>query len=493
MPEIPVIIRQSDIHLVTLQTRMPFKYGIATMTRVPHAFVRVRAEINGRLTTGIAADLLPPKWFTKEPEKSIEEEVREMNRVVRHAAERSIGLKGANVFEVWKQMFDLQEAWAAAEKMPRLLAHFGTSLVERALIEAACRGMDRPFGELLRQNAFGMDLGMIHPELAGRAPGDLLPREPLDSIIVRHTVGLLDPLQDDQIPSHQRLEDGLPQSLEACIRFYGLKHFKIKVTGHPDHDFDRLQQIARVLEKEAPADFQFTLDGNEQFNSAKVFREFWLSLKGSTKLGEFLRHLCFLEQPLHRSMALEERAAELFSGLELLKGGAGVGAWAEAEPPIIIDESDAGLDSVRRALTLGYAGTSHKNCKGVFKGVANRCLLMSRQQDDPERRYLMSGEDLCTIGPVSVVQDLVVMAALGVSSVERNGHHYFPGLSMFPEAVQNSVLKAQGELYRKHPKGWPMLNIQDGELNVSSLHRAPFGVAFELDVEQFTPAGSYVF
>ncbi|GIT29415.1 MAG: hypothetical protein Ct9H300mP1_14610 [Planctomycetaceae bacterium] len=40
-----------DIHLVDLETRLPFRYGIATMTEAPHAFVR--------FTSWLTADPLP--------------------------------------------------------------------------------------------------------------------------------------------------------------------------------------------------------------------------------------------------------------------------------------------------------------------------------------------------------------------------------------------------------------------------------------------------
>jgi hypothetical protein len=90
---------------------------------------------------------------------------------------------------------------------------------------------------------------------------------------------------------------------------------------------------------------------------------------------------------------------------------------------LIIDESDAELDSLPRALALGYHGTSHKNCKGVFKGIANACLLEALRRQSGGDRLVMSGEDLANIGPVALLQDLAVVATLGVSSVERNGHH----------------------------------------------------------------------
>ena len=78
-------ILDGEIRLLPLRTRMPFKYGIATMTDVPHAFVRVRCEIADRIVEGISADLLPPKWFTKDPLKPIAAEIDEMLEVIRHA------------------------------------------------------------------------------------------------------------------------------------------------------------------------------------------------------------------------------------------------------------------------------------------------------------------------------------------------------------------------------------------------------------------------
>ena len=41
-----------------------------------------------------------------------------------------------------------------------------------------------------------------------------------------------------------------------------------------------------------------------------------------------------------------------------------------------------------------------------------------------------------------VLQDLAAQSALGIESVERNGHHYFAGLSMFPPDVQRQVAQA---------------------------------------------------
>jgi hypothetical protein len=150
---------------------------------------------------------------------------------------------------------------------------------------------------------------------------------------------------------------------------------------------------------------------------------------------------------------------------------------------MIIDESDGDLDSLPQALALGYAGASYKNCKGLFKGVINYCLLKQRQREQPARPAIMSGEDLVNIGPVALLQDLAVCAALGLGSVERNGHHYFRGLSMFPPQVQQQVLRAHADLYRASSAGWPALKIDSGAIALDSVNAAPFGVGFELDIE----------
>lgn len=477
-PPVNIRVCEGDLHLLNLHTRMPFKYGIATMTRMPMAFVRVALEVNGRVSFGVSADVLPPKWFTKDPTRDVMDELYEMLDVIETALETAEGLSAPSVFDLWLHLQDSQAAWAAAEHKPALLAHFGTSLVERAVLDAFCRSIAKPFHRALLDNDFDLRLGELRSELGGFTPAAWLPAQPHPSVIVRHTVGLADPLTDAEISDRERLHDGLPQSLAASIRAYGLHHFKLKLNGDFARDTERLGQVARVLQAECGEGFAFTLDGNEQFKSFAEFREFWEPLRADAVLKPFLERLLFVEQPLHRAVALESGIA---------------GALAEwpDRPPFIIDESDADLASLPTALALGYDGTSHKNCKGVIKGIANRCLLEHRQRQKPKRPLLMSGEDLCNVGPVALLQDLAVCAALGIKSVERNGHHYNAGLSQFPLAVQTEVLEAHGDLYHRSPAGWPTLSIRNGRVALDSVNAAAFGVKFLLNPGEFTQADEW--
>ena len=152
---------------------------------------------------------------------------------------------------------------------------------------------------------------------------------------------------------------------------------------------------------------------------------------------------------------------------------------------MIIDESDGALGDLARALELGYAGTSHKNCKGIMKGIVNACLLAKRRRES--RCSLLTGEDLCNLGPLALLQDLAMMALLGIEHVERNGHHYYRGLSMFPPDWQKAVLATHGDLYARHAEDLVGLAIKDGKLRLSSANAAPFGVQPLLDVSALAP------
>lgn len=456
-------ILETQLSRFDLRTRLPFRYGIATMTHVPHVFLRAKCEIGGRVQDGIAADHLPPKWFTKDPARDPADEIDEMLWVIRQATAAAAQLCAVHPFAFWRELYAAQSTWGAAEGLPPLLVHFGTSLVERAMLDAFARRHGAPLHRLLHGGQLGIELGAVHAELAGSGPADWLPQAPLARVVARHTVGLSDPLMASELTPDERLDDGLPQALDECIRVYGLRHFKIKVGGQLEHDVERLERIFDLLTRSAPRDFAFSLDGNESFRSVATFREFWSTLTRRPALSTFERHLLFVEQPLHRAVALDEKAGDW-------RG------WAE-RPPVIIDESDAEIDSLRRAFALGYAGTSHKNCKGVMKGIANACRVEQLRRTAPARRVVMSGEDLSNIGPVALLQDLAVQAMLGIGSVERNGHHYFAGLSLWPENVQRAVLRDHADLYVSSEAGWPRVDVREGELNMSSVNAAPFGVA----------------
>jgi hypothetical protein len=464
----PIRVIDSEIRILQQRTRMPFRYGIATMTEFPLLFLRLDVEVDGVKEWGLASDLLPPKWFTKEPSKDPAEEIDEMLEVIEGAVGLVQGLEESSVFNLWLELYRSQDKVGKLKGYPPLLAHFGTSLVERALIDAFCRIKQQSFSTLVCTNGFGIKLGGIHAELADFHPSDLLPPVPLSQIVARHTVGLGDPLKSEAIPSSERANDGLPQALSDCIKQYGLSDFKIKISGDIQVDLPRLTETFEVIKANAASPIRYTLDGNEQFKSAEAFDLYWKELESAKWFPSFFQDLLFIEQPLHRDVALSQSMVGL------------LGTMGGQCPKLIIDESDGELGALPRALELGYHGTSHKNCKGVFKGLANRCLIEKRQREKPESSLLMSGEDLCNQGPVGLLQDLAVMACLGIESVERNGHHYCRGLAGFSKPLQQKVLSHHSDLYREMDEGWITLQIEKGTVDLTSINRSPFGVGFEM-------------
>jgi L-alanine-DL-glutamate epimerase-like enolase superfamily enzyme len=304
-------------------------------------------------------------------------------------------------------------------------------------------------------------LGAIRPETAGLAPADVLPSQPAARLIVRHTVGLADPLTEAEVA--EPLHDGLPHSLEENIHTFGLTHFKIKLAGLLEKDTSRLEALTGLL----PEGARFTLDGNENYPDIRVFRQHWDHWMTRPRLADWLeRGLLLVEQPLHRDSSLNAATGESLA------------SWTK-HPPFIIDEADASLSDLPRALALGYAGTSHKNCKGLTKGLAN-CALLRRHGP----ATILSGEDLSNIGPVALLQDIAVMAALGIPHIERNGHHYFRGTSMFPDGTGESLIKAHPLTWTQRP-GFAVLRITDGMIETESIAGAPLGLTGEEEFPGF--------
>ena len=461
-----------ELFALETRTRFPFRYGIASMTDVPQVFVRARVESGGRGQDGLAAEGLPPKWFTKDPSTTFEQDLPEMLAVIRHATAQASAIARTPVtfFDLWRELNRQQQHWAAARGTPPLLAHLGVSLVERAVLDALCRFAGEPLHRIVRSGVLDLRLDAVYPELASKDPLGSFPDAPLSSCRVRHTVGLGDPLVPADITAEDRVDDGLPQDLESSIRAYGLRYFKIKLTGKADVDIPRLERLTALLDRETRRDWHATLDGNENFKDFTAFRAFWTQATADVALRRLWPRVLVVEQPVHRDHALSDEVGDVLRD------------WS-GRPPLIVDESDGAVGDVTRALDLGYTGASHKNCKGIVKGLANAAVLRSRQRAG--RDVVLTGEDLANLGPVALLQDLAMMALLGIQHVERNGHHYYRGLSMFPKHWQDEVLREHGDLYRVHERGFPALHIAGGRIALGSVNDAPFGVAPAFDPSVF--------
>ena len=446
-------VREISFFERDVRLRMPFRFGSATLTQAPQAFVRARIRLeNGKESEGAAAELLAPKWFDKDPQLTNEENFEQLRASLRIARDAYLGGGENSAFGHWIENYGPQIAIAATQGLSPLVAAYGPALIDRALLDALCRALGVSFYAAIEKNLPGIAAPAWQEDLGQFDMDEFLSGlKPAAEIAARHTVGLLDPLTAVE----KKLDDGLPETLEEVIARYGHRWFKLKLSGDAKADVERLSAIAAVLDRsERP--YQASLDGNEQFKDAESVLELWRQLKAAPRLKRLLSSVAFIEQPVARQNALSSDISEL----------------AE-DRPLIIDESDDSLEAFPRARRLGYTGVSSKTCKGLYKSVLNRARCRLWNREERSERYFMSGEDLTLQAGLAVQQDLALASVLGLSHVERNGHHYVDGMAGLPAAEQEAFLRAHPDLYeRSH--GAVRVHIEDGTLRIGSLACAGF-------------------
>ena len=435
-----------------VRLRMPFRFGVVTLTAAPQAFVRATIRLaDGRTATGAAAELLAPKWFDKDPALSNEDNFDQLRRAVHLARAACLGGGAATAVGHFAAHHAAHRAACAAQRLNGLVAGFGPALVDRAVLDALCRALGMSFSAAVRADAIGLALhaAALAPELEGfDVAGWLASLRPAASIEARHTVGLVDRIvaSDPGTP----VGDGLPETLEEVVARYGHRWFKLKVGGDVAADVERLAAIASVLDR-LPYPYRASLDGNEQYDDVEGVVALWHAMCAEPRLRRLVDSVAFVEQPIRRSAALSRD----------------IGALAR-ERPVIVDESDDSLDAFPRARALGYAGVSSKTCKGLYKSMLNaaRCARWNRDADS--ERFFMSAEDLTIQAGLALQQDLALVSLLGIRHVERNGHHYVDGMAALPAAEQQAFLDAHPDLYeRSH--GAVRVRLRDGRLAIGSL------------------------
>lgn len=453
--------------------RMPFRFGMVTLEAAPQAFARVRIRTGaGGEAWGMAAETMAPKWFDKNTALSNEDNFEQLRTSLRSARDLYLGQDGpAAPFALHARLRGEQETRCAAAGLNPLIAQYGTALIERAVLDAACRDAGRSFYSALQDNLPGIEPAAVAPDLEGfDASGFLAGLAPADAIHARHTVGLVDPLSAADLPADKRVNDGLPETLEEVIDAYGHRYFKLKVGGNLDEDLERLAAIARVIESRVDG-YHATLDGNEQYDDLDGICALWEAMAKDQRLERLCRAVLFIEQPVMRGRALDKDVRAL-----------------SAHRPVILDESDSGYEVFLKGKALGYSGISSKTCKGIYRSLINamRCAAWNREAGNAS--YFMSAEDLTTQAGLSVQQDIALVSLLGLAHVERNGHHYVHGMAGVPEAEQKAFLRHHPDLYRDHG-GATCLKIADGRLGIASLACTGFASAAEPAWEEMREIG----
>jgi hypothetical protein len=417
----------------------PFRFGDVTVEAAPQAFVHVEIEVDGRRSSGASAELMVPKWFDKNPALGVAETIAELRTSLRIARRLYAESRAPDTaFGIHAGLYDRQIEACAEAGLPALPSLFGPALIDKAILDALLRALGLDVFDGLKRNVVGLD---------NRLTGDIAPselqafldgRSPPRAIHVRHTVGMVDPVESLR---------------EVAVQ--GVRYFKIKLCGDPDRDSARLESLSAALD-DLRIDYRATLDANEQYAEQARLLYLVQHIASADRLAGLSGRLLYIEQPLPREQTWQTPLGE-----------------AARRFAFIIDEADDHYDAFPRAVRLGYRGISSKSCKGLYKSLLNGARA---QAWSAERRSFITAEDLTCQAGLAVQQDTALAAFLGCTHVERNGHHYVDGFADTPTSEANAFLACHSDLY-VNDAGRVRLRIEDGALSLASLRTPGFACA----------------
>src|SRR5262245_49029387 len=103
-------------HERDVRLRMPFRFGVVTLTAAPQAFVRTRIRLeDGREAEGAAAEMLAPKWFDKNPALTNEQNFDQLRLALALAREAYVAHGDDTAFGHWLSSYRPQVDRGAAQ------------------------------------------------------------------------------------------------------------------------------------------------------------------------------------------------------------------------------------------------------------------------------------------------------------------------------------------------------------------------------------------
>ncbi len=419
--------------------RIPFRFGAATVTAATQLFLFVEIETeDGRHSLGATAELMVPKWFNKDPALTPDQTVAQLRRALVIARELILSVRRPIPLSASTPPATPPCCKPARVKaFRRLAAAFGPAQIDKAILDALLRAHGRDVFSGLAANIAGLD-ARLTPDIDDVVIADYLrSRNPAQRIMVRHTVGMADPV------------DALP----AIIAQSGCRYFKLKLSGDVAADIDRLGQIAATLDA-AGVDYRVTLDANEQYDSYDALTALGQGMLSRKQFESFLQRLLYVEQPLPRDLTFSTPLGEFGKSFA-----------------VIVDEGESDYDSFPNAVALGYRGISSKACKGIYKSLINGARAAHWSATGGTRTFL-AAEDLTCQAGLAVQQDLALLAFHGIAHSERNGHHYVGGFPATPEEEVRAFRMAHPDMYEERD-GQVGLAIGGGALVIGSLGQQP--------------------
>jgi L-alanine-DL-glutamate epimerase-like enolase superfamily enzyme len=289
--------------------------------------------------------------------------------------------------------------------IPELAVLVCASALDAAIFDAYGRVHGQVAYHLLGKDYVPSDLSeYLDDSFKGEYLDQYISPQPTPSLTLCHTIGIQDPLTPGDVKTP--FNDGYPEHLQAWIEGESLRYLKVKLTGNPEQDIDRLLNIdkaaAEVHAKNGVTSWQYSVDANEHYHHVDDLEKFLLKVK--EKSPACFERIHFVEQPFSR----ETWDRPEFNVAKL-----------SAIRPLIIDESLTDFSAVDTAKQQGYLGIAIKTCKGTTES-----LLMVAAAKKAGLFYAM--QDLTLSGQAFLHAAAMASYIPGLTVIESNGRQFCP-------------------------------------------------------------------
>lgn len=443
-----VRIRQVDLYLLPVTTRVPLKFGHETLTTVTCARVRMLVEDGrGRTAAGWGETPLSVQWSWP----------GELSYADRHAAMAEFCRQLAAAwggYSVWGHPLEVGEAFQrdvlpklvdqlnhaqpAERHMPLLAALVCCSAFDIALHDAYGNVHGLPVYQTYSADWMNHDLAeFITPapkaqvSFRGRYPADFLAAQPQRQLPVWHLVGGLDPLDASELTGAEP-NDGYPVLLSDWIARDGLYCLKVKLRGNDAAwDYDRLVKVGRL-----------GLSQGVRFLSA----DFNCTVREPSYVNEILDRLAheeravfdailYVEQPFAYDLEVNQIDVHSVAGRKSL----------------FMDESAHNWRFVQLGRSLGWNGVALKTCKTQTGAILSLCWARAHGMQ-------LMVQDLTNPMLAQIPHVLLAAHADTIMGVESNAMQFYPEASATEACVHPGLYARRG-----------------GELDLSSISGTGFG------------------
>jgi L-alanine-DL-glutamate epimerase-like enolase superfamily enzyme len=427
-------MKPTDIRVVAtrlcflpIQTRVPLKFGLETVTAVTCARACVTVDgVDGRRAEGWGETPLSVTWvwpgklpYAYRSQKLNEFTILLARELPRFAARGHASEIGADFQEQELPKLLKQFNAGETEPMPLLAALVCLSAFDIALHDAFGQLHARPVYEMYSREFFTRDLGAFleGSQFAGKFPADFLVSDPPRRLLAWHLIGGLDPIDASELTGNEP-KDGYPVLLEEWIEQDGLKCLKIKLRGNDAAwDFRRMARVGEIAARHdvlwLTADFNCTVTEPAYVNDIidRVQRD----------APDTFARLLYIEQPF--PYELEEFPIDVHS--------------VSQRKPLFLDESAHNWRLVRRGRELGWTGVALKTCKTQTGALLSACWAKAHGMQ-------LMVQDL-TNPMLAQIPHVMLAAHVGtIAGVETNAMQFYPDASRAEAVVHPGLYQRRG-------------------------------------------------